>query len=273
MYNSELGMTQAEGESVTDLAIPEDYAAEIERAADPAAYVIQACERAKVWLAQVLDHGDIDAIVELKSQAEAIRVYTMSKQLGQDAAIAAGEIVRRAERGIGLAIRKGQEAGEIAKRGENPYRGNQYHHPGEAAEERSSKKLPSDFLSKDELAKAAYPMTDNVTPEQFESAISAAKAEGNMTRTNVVRKIQDPTPTAPEPQAAGRNRKPLPDALRDAAVKALRAVEAVHRLTQDDRWPKYAAKVDPLTRDNLRRAVQLLSTTVDSVPSNSTAGE
>ena len=61
-------------------------------------------------------HGDIDQIAELKSQAEAIRVYTMSKQLGKDAELSATEIVRRAERGIGLAIRRGQEDGLIQTR-------------------------------------------------------------------------------------------------------------------------------------------------------------
>jgi hypothetical protein len=66
----------------------------IEQAADPASYVVLACERAKTWLTQALEHGDIEQIVELKSQAEAIRVYTAQKQIGKDAELAAAEIVR-----------------------------------------------------------------------------------------------------------------------------------------------------------------------------------
>src|SRR5262249_16861321 len=90
----------------------------IERSADPAGFVVQACQRAKAWLREALEHGEIAQIDEIKSQAEAIRVYSTQKQLGTDAQLAAAEIVRRAERGIGMAIRRGQQDGEIAKRGE-----------------------------------------------------------------------------------------------------------------------------------------------------------
>jgi hypothetical protein len=89
----------------------------IERAADPGEFVIQACQRARTWLREVLEHGDIDQIAELKSQAEAVRAYTIQKQVGKDAQPAAAEIVRRAERGIGLAIRRGQEEGSVIRRG------------------------------------------------------------------------------------------------------------------------------------------------------------
>lgn len=90
-----------------DLALAADPSV-VERAADPGEFIIQSCERAKTWLREALEHGDIDSIAECKSQAEAIRVYTMSKQLGKDAQLSATEIVRRAERGIGVAIRRGQ---------------------------------------------------------------------------------------------------------------------------------------------------------------------
>src|SRR5262249_33685580 len=95
----------------------------IERSADPAGFVVQACERAKAWLQEALDHGGIEQIAEIKSQAEAVRVYTAQRQLGKDAQLAAAEIVRRAERGIGLAIRRGQQNGEIARRGDCGSRG------------------------------------------------------------------------------------------------------------------------------------------------------
>ena len=91
----------------SDLALAADPGV-IERSADPAEFIVQACERAKAWLREVLEHGEIEQIAEIKSQAEAVRVYTVQKQLGKDAQLAAAEIVRRAERGIGLAIRRGQ---------------------------------------------------------------------------------------------------------------------------------------------------------------------
>src|SRR6266566_9014972 len=105
-----------------DLALAADPGV-IERSADPAAFVVQACQRAKAWLREALEHGGIEQIAEIKSQAEAVRVYSAQKQLGKDAQLAAAEIVRRAERGIGVTIRRGQQTGEIARRGDRGSRG------------------------------------------------------------------------------------------------------------------------------------------------------
>lgn len=173
-----------------DLALAADPGF-IERSADPGEFIIQACERAKTWLREALDHGDIDQIVEVKSQAEAVRVYTMQKQLGKDAQLSASEIVRRAERGIGVAIRRGQEAGEIYKReGGQPRKFNQ----GET----TVKPRPvTDFVSYDDLRgndAGIYDMTDGVTDEQFDAVVANARAEGNLTRANVVRKLKRMVP-------------------------------------------------------------------------------
>ena len=117
-----------------DLALAADPGV-IERSADPAGFVVQACQRAKAWLTEALEHGEIEQIAELKSQAEAVRVYTAQKQLGKDAQLAAAEIVRRAERGIGVAVRRGQQDGQIARRGDRGGRGApgvRGGHPGDA---------------------------------------------------------------------------------------------------------------------------------------------
>ena len=108
----------------------------VERSADPAGFVVQACERAKAWLQEALEHGEIEQIAEIKSQAEAVRVYTAQKQLGKDAQLAAAEIVRRAERGIGVAIRRGQQNGQIARRGERGSRGAPGVHGGNPGDRR-----------------------------------------------------------------------------------------------------------------------------------------
>lgn len=154
---------------------------DIDRAADPAAFVVMCCERAKTWLAQAVEQGDIESIVETKSQAEAIRVYTMQKQLGKDTELAAAEIVRRAERGIGVAIRRGQEAGLIKRRGDTDYR--------PAQDGRVPTNVPDVFAHKDER-QDIYAMTDGVSDEQFEQAITQAKAEENLSRAHVKRKIK-----------------------------------------------------------------------------------
>lgn len=169
---------------------------QIERAADPVAYVILACERAKAWLADALEHGQIDDIVELKSQAEAIRVYTAQKQIGKDAELSAAEIVRRAERGIGVAIRRGQEAGEIETWGESHSRAGRTARAaqlGNTEKPVPTKPRPLDYASPDELSgngAGIYQMTDGVPDEAFEAGLADAKNEKNLTRANVVRRVQ-----------------------------------------------------------------------------------
>lgn len=181
----------------TDLAV-RSLPDELERAADPAEFVTRTLELAKTWLANALEHGDIEQIVELKSQAEAIRVYTMSKQLGQDAQLSAAEIVRRAERGIGLAIRKGQEDGSVAKRGDVGSAGSAGATGGTPGALRGGHLArPAQFVDKRELSNGIYPLTDDVSTAAFEQAIVEARAEGNLSRANVVRKVrQEEKPVA-----------------------------------------------------------------------------
>jgi hypothetical protein len=161
---------------------------QIERSADPAQFVVQACQRAKAWLREALEHGEIGQIAELKSQAEAVRVYTAQKQLGKDAQLAAAEIVRRAERGIGLAIRLGQQNGEIRCRGDHGGGavgngdGNTISRPG-----------PAVYATTGELrgnGAGIYHLTDGVSDGDFEEALAEAKTEQDLSRTNVVRKIR-----------------------------------------------------------------------------------
>ena len=54
-----------------DLALAADPQI-VDRSADPAGFVVAACERAKAWLTEALEHGEIEQIAEIKSQAEAI---------------------------------------------------------------------------------------------------------------------------------------------------------------------------------------------------------
>jgi hypothetical protein len=170
-----------------------------ERCADPAQFVMAACERARAWLREALEHGEIEQIAEARSQAEAVRVYTAQKQLGKDAQLAATEIVRRAERGIGVAIRKGQQAGQIRRRGQGS-KDSQL--PGD------NRRLPSptDFATGDELfgnGAGIYHMADGVSDEDFEAVLAEARAEENMSRANIVRKLRQ-LPGAVPAGPAGR---------------------------------------------------------------------
>lgn len=210
-------------EMTTALALPDPDA--IERAGDAVQFVELALERAKTWLHEALDHGDIDQIVELKSQAEAIRAYTAQKQYGADVVLTATEIVRRAERGLGVAIRRGQEAGEIATQETGWMR-------REAARGNpvtNRDKIPmsvTDVLSKGEWSgndAGIKDLADDVTDEQFEQAIEAAKAEKNLSRANVVRKTQQ---AAPGHIPVTRRL----DEIRDLAAQALASHQIATRL-------------------------------------------
>jgi hypothetical protein len=189
-----------------DLALAADPGV-IERSADPAQFVVQACQRAKAWLTEALEHGEIDQIAELKSQAEAVRVYTAQRQLGKDAQLAAAEIVRRAERGIGLAVRRGQRNGQIARRGDRGgcgaprVRGG---NPGATRGEHLGS--PAEFFRNDKERADSYAMTDGVSDADFENALGQAKSDGDLSRANVVRNIRQRRGVRPEP--AGQE---LPD--------------------------------------------------------------
>jgi hypothetical protein len=183
----------------------------IEHSADPAQFVVQACQRAKAWLEEALEHGEIDQIDELRSQAEAVRVYTTQRQLGKDAQLAATEIVRRAERGIGLAIRRGQQNGQIARRGDRGSRGAPGVHGGNPGATRSQHLgSPAGFFRNDKERADSYAMADGVSDADFETALGQARGDGDLSRANVVRKIRQrcghsPTPHGPVPDPADRS--------------------------------------------------------------------
>ena len=162
----------------------------VEQAGDRAALVVASCERAGALLREALAAGEIDRIAEVRSQAEAVRVYTRQKQLGREAELAAAEIVRRAERGIGVAIRRAQQQGRIAGRGDRGSRGAPGvcgGNPGDTRGDHLGSASP--FFKHPSERAGAYAMADGATEEEFEDALAAARAEGNLSRANVVRKI------------------------------------------------------------------------------------
>lgn len=232
-----------------DLALAADPAM-IERAEDPAEFVIQACQRARTLLRQALDRGDIDQIAELRSQAEAIRVYTAQKQFGTDAKLAAGEIVSRADRGLGLAIRRGQAAGEITKQGD--HQGNQ-HRNGRTYNSGSSKPVPTDFAPGMELyggggKPGIYRLTDGVSEQEFEDALAQAKAEGELSRANVVRKIRQRR--AP---ATGDDRERIPESGDRSSRAAARRVELIRRWAGEGSTSRQIAGLLGIRDDIVRR--------------------
>jgi len=225
-----------------ELALAADPAM-IERAADPGEFVIQACQRARTWLREALDHGDIDQIAELKSQAEAIRVYTTQKQLGEDAQLAAGEIVRRADRGLAQAVRKGQEDGQINTR-EDGLR-NARNPVGTDGTNRMSS---GDYLGYGHTRSDTYAMADGVPDEVFEDALAEAKEEGNLSRANVVRKIRQRR--APASRDDGER---VPEPGDRSSQAAARRVELIRRWADEGSTSRQIAGLLGIRDDIVRR--------------------
>ncbi len=200
-----------------------DPAAALDAAADPGEFVLLACERGKSWLTEALAHGDLDALANAKGWAVTLRTATMQKQLGKDAELAATELVRRAERCIGLGIRQGQAEGAIRK-------------PSETSrfvpDPASIKNSSLDYLKNASERADVYDLTDGVSDDEFEEALAEAKAEKNLSRANVVRKVRK----APPPDRSSvhyRRRKLDPVRIVNESIAALEAIASGLSLIDD----------------------------------------
>lgn len=151
----------------------------------------------KAGLLTAIAAQDLPSIVEWKAKAAAIQEMTKQLQLGKDMQLDAAEFIRRAERGLGVAIREGQSRGEIKTRTDG---GSGVHVPGVSGslprchEHLGSADLrpsPKDYASKHELSNThggIYDITDDIPDNVFEEVLSEAKAEENLSRANVTRK-------------------------------------------------------------------------------------
>jgi len=147
-------------------------------------------EQAHTWLAHAVetsaparDIADFKAFIA--TAADAAKRLKVSKEIQVDAEV----MVRRSERALGQSIRGGQERGEIrAAHGDTRV---------DLTDRLVVNKLASvtDFATTDELhanGAGIYHLTDDVTDDDFETALTEAKDEGNVSRANVVRKIKAP---------------------------------------------------------------------------------
>lgn len=140
---------------------------------------------------------DLPGIAEAKQKAATMQEIVKQLRMGNDMHLDSAEFVRRAERGLGVAIRDGQERGEIETQQEARSRGGKARHSAGGSLPLAEKPKPTDYADSRELfghksagAGGIYDFTDGVSDEDFEVAISDARAEGNLTRTNVARKAR-----------------------------------------------------------------------------------
>lgn len=145
-------------------------------------------QQARDWLARAVDETGPEQIAaaraEIATAAEATKQFGLSKEIQLDAQ----EMVRRAEYALGKAIRKGQAEGSVLVQGQT----NRWVHSVDDA-----KKSPSAFATSAELKGSGQSpgilgMSDAaLEPEDFDAAIVEAKAEGNLSRANVVRLVRE----------------------------------------------------------------------------------
>lgn len=138
--------------------------------------VTRMLSEARSWLAHAVEATEPRTIATFKAQMATIAEATKQLNLSKEIQLDAQEMVRRAERGVGVAVRAGQERGEIRAKG----------HVGLHQVKTSPKEI---FTSGKETSEI-YALTDDVTAEEFEEAITEAKTEGNLSRANVVRKVK-----------------------------------------------------------------------------------
>lgn len=138
------------------------------------AYLANARDR----LADALEATGPHAVTQIK--AEVATVAEMTKQLGlsKECRDDATEMVRRAEYALGKAVRRGQEEGTVARRGYRP-----------SDDLPNAKTLVTEIFSSGSDAQMTHAVAE-ATEEEFEDALTEARAEGNLSRANVVRKVK-----------------------------------------------------------------------------------
>lgn len=172
--------------AATDVALLDGLPQEAQELA-----ITRMLDQSRQWLDRALEATNpAREVAEFKAFIATVAEAAKQKKLSEDIQLDAVEMVRRSERALGVAIRKGQEAGEVARRGQ----GGGTEIPPGATQPRSDRgmSLPTDFAKESELSGnggGIYAVTDGVSDEQFESALSEAKEERNLSRANVVRKV------------------------------------------------------------------------------------
>jgi len=156
-----------------------------------AAAVIDQLAIARDWLRT--EANDIDEVAGVLAQADAIALLVRKRELGHDAELAAAEIVRRCERRLEELLIEGQDAGRVGRRGDNAHT---LARPQDVS--LGNKLRHSDILPSSKLRVQAKVMA-SANDDDFDDALRAARDEGDMSRTNIVRKLKGET------QPAARN--------------------------------------------------------------------
>lgn len=214
---------------------------------DPVQYMAIVLNRAKSWLAEA---QNIETVRETKALAVGYESVIREKELAFDAQLSATEIVRRCERRIGELVREGQRDGRVLTRGE---RLSDVH--GDEQVLRPSEAMGIGANSKAAISQH-YSMAD-VPNEQFETAITEAREEGNLSRANVVRKVKSDREILADRTAALRGERKQAPASLDTERGRQQAAAAARRFTDlTSCLAGYAEGVKSLDIPRIRAAME-----------------
>lgn len=215
--------------------------------------------QAVLALTTALDQMPISDVVNLKAKVTTVATATKELGMSKEAQELAVEAVRRAEWALGRAIRKGQEEGTVATQG---------HAHGKPVQG-TGLPAPSDFASDLELydrpsqGKAGILSIGEASPGDFDAAIDAAKAEGNLSRANVARKAREQSG-----QMRGTPRPAAEKSMNLVAIYASKAARAANELTPEQ-IRRIRPEADAWTVD-LRNSIEALQRLVNSLDNKET---
>ena len=217
--------------------------------------ITRALVESKSWLAVATKGTDPAPIAHFKAWAATVAVMTRQKCLAEEIQLDALEMVRRAERGIGLAVRNGQEAGHLAKPG-------QWTHSTRDGETSSGLASPTEAAGvkyRSELS-SLYRLSDGVSDEDFEEVLAEAREDKNLSHNNVARKAQN--------VADPRTKLPLAERLVQIAELAegkLSSAQIAHEIGVSEAQVRRLARANhiPIPVDDMLRGSQ--NRTIDPV--------
>lgn len=244
----------------TDLVSPGSVRSELDAAASRERadqIVTDMLNRSYGLLSQAVAASQTDpmTVVDIKRYVATVEEAAKQKNVSRNIQLDAAEMSRRAEYWLEKALRDAEANGELAGKGGD--HGNQYT-GGKTLNERFVKKKPSrsDFVNSyregADLAKMGV-----ATPEQFEQANREARLEGNPSRANVVRKIQEATTKNALPPK--RKRQPLPDLFNTQIVQLNKTVSRLSDLAEDDRFTANKENVATMIGSDISRAISQLT--------------
>lgn len=141
--------------------------------------VTRMLSEARSWLAHAVEATEPQVIATFKAQMATVAEATKQLNLSKGIQLDALEMVRRAERGVRTSHVAAQSDGVLPNRGGWSGDG----HRGEMS-------ITKELYGTDGTRAQIIAMTDGVTDEQFDAALDDCKAEENVSRANVVRKIR-----------------------------------------------------------------------------------